>query len=126
MKFFPYAALSFGAGVQSSALLLLIKHDPQLLIDAVGHLPNKAYFADTGAEPQAIYKHLELMHACSSIPIKVVNNGSLLSADTQNGIQPRTFPHTSPRIQTVAWGCCAASALLNLRSCRWNRQCGGM
>lgn len=82
---------SFGAGVQSTAILLLIKHNPELLINKIGYLPEKAFFADTGAEPQNVYSHLKLMMSISSIPIEVVSNGSLLSNETQNGIIPRSF-----------------------------------
>lgn len=89
---FQYAAFSFGGGVQSTALLLLIKHEPQRLLDAVGHLPNKAYFADTGAESEEIYHHLEQMRALSSISLETVSNGSLTSWETQNGTIPRSFP----------------------------------
>lgn len=92
-----YAAFSFGGGVQSTALLLLIKHEPQRLLDAVGHLPAKAYFADTGAEPEEIYRHLEQMKLLSPIPLEVVSNGSLLAAETRHS--KRTFPPYYVRLQ---------------------------
>lgn len=89
---FVYSAFSFGAGVQSTALLLLLKHEPERLIKAVGHLPQKCYFADTGAEPKMVYEHLQKCISWSPIPLNVVSNGSLMSTEVQNGIQPRTFP----------------------------------
>lgn len=92
MNNFKYAAFSFGGGVQSTALMLLIKHEPQRLLDAVGHLPDKAYFADTGAETDVIYQHLEQMKILSSIPLQVVNNGSILSSKHQTAnYDPRTL-----------------------------------
>lgn len=94
---FQYAAFSFGGGVQSTALLLLIKHEPQRLLNAVGHLPSKAYFADTNAEPEEIYRHLEQMKLLSSIPLEVVSNGSLLAAETRHN--KRTFPPYYVRLQ---------------------------
>lgn len=96
---FQYAAFSFGGGVQSTALLLLIKHEPQRLLNAIKHLPNKAYFADTGAEPEQIYHHLERMQLLSPIPLEVVSNGSLLDAETQDS--KRTFPPYYVRLQGV-------------------------
>lgn len=78
--------------MQSTAILLLIKYHPDVLIRKMGSLPSKAYFADTGAEPEHVYRHLERMLKISPIPIEVVNNGSLLSTEIQNGIFPRTFP----------------------------------
>lgn len=56
---YNYVAFSFGCGVQSTALLMLINYNPELLLNTIGHLPKKAYFADTGLEPQKVYKHLE-------------------------------------------------------------------
>lgn len=89
---YQYAAFSFGAGVQSTCLLLLIKHNPEILIRAVGHLPEKAYFADTGAESAQVYKHLEQMQLISPIPLEIVSNGSILSNKQSDGFDPRTSP----------------------------------
>ena len=65
--------LSLGAGVQSSAVLLM---------SCKGHLPklDAAIFADTGWEPKAVYKQLEFLkvEACNAgIPLYVVNNGNI-------------------------------------------------
>ena len=55
-------SLSFGAGVQSTALLLLTLNKDKRLYDALGgHFPDLAVFADTGAEPSFIYTHLQRM-----------------------------------------------------------------
>ena len=55
-------SLSFGAGVQSTALLMLTLNKDQRLFDALGgHWPDLACFADTGAEPSYVYEHLGKM-----------------------------------------------------------------
>lgn len=66
--------LSLGAGVQSSALLLLA---------AEGHLPglDVAIFADTGWEPRAVYEHLDRIEReiaePAGIPILRVSSGNI-------------------------------------------------
>ncbi len=64
--------LSFGAGVQSSAILLMSYE---------GELPplDYAVFADTGWEPQSVYDHLDEMEARvgDRIPIIRVSNGDI-------------------------------------------------
>ena len=50
---------SFGAGVQSTAILLLIKYEPERLLKTVGHLPKHIIFADTGAESEASLRNFE-------------------------------------------------------------------
>lgn len=45
--------LSFGAGVQSTVLLMMA------LRREIGPMPDHVIFADTGWEPQAVYRHLE-------------------------------------------------------------------
>jgi hypothetical protein len=64
---------SFGAGVQSTAILLLLKHHPEVLIHFMGKLPEVAYFADTGTENQSTYDHLEKCKLWSPIPIEIVS-----------------------------------------------------
>ena len=58
-KKYNMVAFSFGGGVQSTALLMLINHNPQLLLNKVGHIPDYAYFADTGLEPEIVYEHID-------------------------------------------------------------------
>ena len=63
--------LSFGAGVQSSTLLMLYEN---------GVLPNPpdfAIFADTQAEPQAVYKWLKFIRKKTKIPIYIFTRGDL-------------------------------------------------
>ena len=52
MSEYPKRVLSLGAGVQSTALLLMMIHGEIPKADAV-------IFSDTGWEPAAVYKHLE-------------------------------------------------------------------
>ena len=63
--------LSLGAGVQSSALLLMAD------AGAFGDPPNCAIFADTQAEPKAVYAHLTKLVAAVSIPVHIVTAGDL-------------------------------------------------
>jgi len=66
--------LSLGAGVQSTALLLL---------SAEGHIPkyDAAIFADTGWEPQTVYDHLDRLErevaTSAGIPIYRVSGGHI-------------------------------------------------
>ena len=59
-------SLSFGGGVQSTALLLLMLNHDQRLLDAIGGprlLPTVAIFADPKSESQSTYDHIERMSA---------------------------------------------------------------
>lgn len=54
------AYMSFGGGVQSTAIALLaINRDARLLKVTGGVLPDLYIFADTGDEPRALYPHIE-------------------------------------------------------------------
>ena len=57
--------LSLGAGVQSSTLALMIEQGEIPMVDC-------AIFADTGAEPKAVYKHLEWLKKQLSYPVHIV------------------------------------------------------
>jgi hypothetical protein len=76
--------LSFGAGVQSTAILLLIKYEQERLLTVMARLPDFAVFADTGADMGSTYSHLEVIKDISPIPLHVVNNGSLLMDVSRN------------------------------------------
>jgi len=60
--------LSLGAGVQSSGIALMME---------AGELPKAdvVMFADTGAEPQAVYHYLEYLKAVLTMPLLVVMQG---------------------------------------------------
>lgn len=63
--------LSFGAGVQSSAMALMAQ---------MGHfevVPDFCVFSDTGSEPQEVYDWLEYMQVILDIPIYTVSRGNL-------------------------------------------------
>lgn len=78
-KHYDYSAFSFGGGVQSTAIYLLLKHEPEKLLEVMGHLPDKAYFADTGAEPTHVYHHIEMLKGLGSpIPLEVVSYGNIV------------------------------------------------
>ena len=65
--------LSLGAGVQSTTLALMAAHGE---FDA---MPDCAIFADTGAEPKAVYEHLDWLSSGNVLPFPVyrVSAGSL-------------------------------------------------
>ena len=62
--------LSLGAGVQSSALALMITKGEIPIVEA-------GIFADTGAEPEAVYKWLDWLKSTVSFPIYKVKIGDL-------------------------------------------------
>ena len=62
-----YRALSLGAGVQSSVLaLLLSRSDPRLAENGYPK-PDIAVFADTGWEPDYVYRHLDWLGATARL-----------------------------------------------------------
>lgn len=78
MSDYDYTYLSFGAGVQSTALLVLSALEQRGVpkVDA-------AIFADTGDEPQYIYDYLEIVKPWAEdhgIPFHVVSAGKLSEA----------------------------------------------
>jgi hypothetical protein len=74
----PLRVLSLGAGVQSTALLMLVLNG-EIKCDA-------AIFADTGWEPQAVYEHLEQIRALAwmkGFPIHIVSSGNIRDTERQ-------------------------------------------
>lgn len=65
---------SFGAGTQSTAIMALIKHKPDRLLETIGHLPDYALFADTGAESRDSLINFEFWRKESPIPLYRVKN----------------------------------------------------
>lgn len=67
--------LSLGAGVQSTTLALMAAHGE------IGPMPDCAIFADTGAEPQAVYDHLRWLKSGNVLPfpVHVVKAGDILA-----------------------------------------------
>ena len=68
--------LSLGAGVQSSTLALMAAHGE---ID----VPDCAIFADTQAEPKAVYDWLNWLEKQLPFPVYRVTNGNLFDAATK-------------------------------------------
>ena len=66
--------LNLGAGVQSTALYLMAMEKS---VPAIGC----AIFADTGEEPQAVYRHLAWLQSLQGPPILVRDAGSRLGDD---------------------------------------------
>jgi len=69
--------LSFGGGVQSTAIALMIAKEPEKVQAAIGHLPDFAVFADTGAEPPDVYAHIEELIASGifdHMPLAIVRS----------------------------------------------------
>ena len=72
-----YRALSLGAGVQSSVLaLLLSREDPRLLKEGYPK-PDIAIFADTGWEPDYVYRHLDWLETQLAYPLIRVSDGNI-------------------------------------------------
>jgi len=77
--------VSFGAGVQSTVMLLMG------IRGVFGPRPDAAIFADTGWEPQSVYRHLEWVAAevarmtNGQVPVHVVSAGNI-RADHLNGM----------------------------------------
>lgn len=87
--------LSLGAGVQSTTLLLL---------SCLGELPklDAAIFADTGWEPQSVYRHLEWLEAAAlryGLPVYRVTAGSLRAA----ALNRAAFPSGSQSTRIPAY-----------------------
>ena len=61
--------LSLGAGVQSSALALMIEKGELPMVDAI--------FADTMSEPKEVYKWFDWLKTQVSYPIHIVSYGNL-------------------------------------------------
>jgi hypothetical protein len=65
--------ISLGAGVQSTTLALMAARGD------IGPMPTAAIFADTGAEPMAVYKHLAWLEEPGRLPFPIhrVSGGNL-------------------------------------------------
>jgi 3'-phosphoadenosine 5'-phosphosulfate sulfotransferase (PAPS reductase)/FAD synthetase len=74
----PLRVISLGAGVQSTAMLLLVLNG-EIEADA-------AVFADTGWEPAAVYDHLEQITATAAmrgLPVYRVQSGNIRDTERQ-------------------------------------------
>jgi len=78
----PLKILSLGAGVQSTAILLMSDGRELEKIDY-------AIFADTGWESNATYKHLEWLENTVSIPIIMVTAGNIRDREIESTVRGR-------------------------------------
>lgn len=76
-----FTYLSLGAGVQSSAMLLM--SDLGILGCPRAEV---ALFADTKAEPEYVYRHLDALRKLSTIPIVTVSAGDLYADSIGGGV----------------------------------------
>ena len=69
----PIDVISLGAGVQSTTMVLMAAHGE------LTPMPRAAIFADTGAEPRAVYEHLDWLRSPNVLPfpVHVVQFGNL-------------------------------------------------
>ncbi len=72
-----YRALSLGAGVQSSVLSLLLSRSDPRLVELGYPMPNAAVFADTGWEPEYVYRHLDWLEEQLQYPLIRVSAGNI-------------------------------------------------
>ena len=82
--------ISLGAGVQSTTMALMAAHGE------IEPMPDYAVFTDTGAEPTAVYKHLEWLRSPNVLPFPVeVMQFSKLGEDirkTATGVKDEKAP----------------------------------
>ena len=84
----PIRVLSLGAGVQSTAVLLMMIH---------GEIPKADHviFSDTGWEPAAVYKHLaklEIVMAENDMPFHKVSAGNIRQDFMESETRFATMP----------------------------------
>ena len=77
----PLHVLSLGAGVQSTTMALMAARGE------IEPMPDAAIFADTGAEPKAVYEHLDWLRSPNVLPfpVEVVRAGDIRS-DTHSAL----------------------------------------
>lgn len=63
--------ISLGGGVQSSVLALMAKHG------LIRPMPDYAIFADTGWEPEGVYRHLEWLSEQLPFPVQTVRRSNI-------------------------------------------------
>ena len=71
MNYTKVRVLSLGAGVQSSTLAILCEK-------GIIEKPDFAIFADTQAEPKAVYDYLQYLKGILSFPVHVITHGDIV------------------------------------------------
>ena len=84
----PKNIISLGAGVQSTTMALMAAHGE------ITPMPDAAIFADTGAEPKAVYDHLDWLMSPNVLPfpVEVVRAGDII-ADAHRALHGRAHRH---------------------------------
>lgn len=77
--------LSLGAGVQSSTLALMFKHKE------INPVPDFAIFADTGAEPRAVYQWLDWLEPQLPFPVHRVMKDKGLTQHIKDSLRGERF-----------------------------------
>lgn len=72
-----YRAVSLGAGAQSTVLALMLSRSDSRLTKLGYPKPDIAIFADTGWEPEYVYRHLDWLEDELQFPLVRVSDGSL-------------------------------------------------
>jgi len=78
--------ISLGAGVQSTALSLMAA------AGEITPMPDCAIFADTGAEPRAVYEHLDWLETVLPFPVHRTQSGGNLRTDIMKARKTGRFP----------------------------------
>ena len=103
--------LSLGAGVQSTTLALMIEKGKVPMVDC-------AIFADVGAEPESVYKHLDWLEKQLSYPIHRVQwrnlKDDIISA-SQGEYKAFTAPFFTQNINTKKKVCYGDNVLLIIK-----------
>ncbi len=85
----PFRVLSLGAGVQSSAVAMMMKHGEIEKADMV-------VFADTGCEPKAVYVWLDWLVANMDMPFQHVMTGEGLTKAIESACKTGTRVSSVP------------------------------
>jgi hypothetical protein len=100
MNYDPFSYVSFGGGRQSTALALLLIHRPEKFIDLGLTIPQNIIFADTGAEPNTVYRHIDLVSRLLidagfsfNIVFKKNKEGDFIPIDHLHGRGITTIPY---------------------------------
>lgn len=86
----PIHILSLGAGVQSSTLALMASRGE------IGPMPSAAVFADTMAEPKAVYDWLDWLEPQLTFPVRRVTYQKGLTAAIERSLETGTISASPP------------------------------
>ena len=109
-----YHILSLGAGVQSTALYLMLSGGGMVTDGKPARL-DAAIFADTGEEPDAVYAHLKWLQGLNGSQILVRSKGGRLGEHLKHGVNSTGQRFASIPVYTMAAG--------DKREGRTRRQC---